>query len=520
MRQHHFLFLALLCGFGWLMGGIITPVAAQDEPVGPPAPVPEFVPPEGVETDPTAGAIIFEQRCARCHGDMGLGDGPMAAESILPPTAIGDPAYLRTADPAYMFSIIQNGNLEAGMPGFGEGNNSNPLSTADIWNVIAAVYTLPNLNEPLDTAVIRGQLTNATSGENVGEVTVILQAFTPDAVEAISLETTADAEGNYQFDLTRVPPNWIYRTVANYGELDFSSDFARLERDNPQAELPITIYETTSDPAVIRLAELDTVLEFVNEAARISELYTISNESEQVFVGPNGTAEDITLYFDVPEGASGVQFLRGGATANDFFPLDEQITTTAANEYGLTVPIPPGTAVARVLLQYELPFERGMTIARPIRYPLDGATMIVSNPGVSLSEGGAWTLNEAESGSLANGITLYQHPTVAAGETLAYTLSGFPTAVADSQGNQLIVRDEQTELIVGVVALLITAVGVFFVGYRWTQSTPSENEQDLLIQTLVALDEAYAAQKIRKGSYERQRRQAKERLQTIWQDDA
>ncbi|MCA9979882.1 MAG: c-type cytochrome [Anaerolineales bacterium] len=511
MTPKHLAFIACLALA--ISFGAFSHVAAQE-----PDPIPTPIWPTGVEPSAVEGAIIYDQRCARCHGDLGLGDGEMAAQSIQPPTAIGDPAYLRTADPTYMFSVIQNGNLEAGMPGFGEGNNSDPLNTADIWNVIAAVYGLPAASQPLDTAVISGQLTNASNGTPVGNLTVTLQAFTPDAVEALALETVADADGNYQFDLTRVPPNWIYRTVVNYGALDYSSDFARLTADDSAVALPITIYETTSDTAVIRVAELDSVLEFVGEATRISELYTISNMSERVFVGPDGTAEDITLYFSVPAGASNVQFLRGGATANDFFPLDEQIVPTADNEYGLTVPIPPGEGIARVLVQYELPFERGMTISRPIAYPLDTVTLIVANGGVTLRTDDNWALAEVASDTLTADVRVYQRPALAAGESLAYTLAGFPTAVVDTQGNQLIVRDEETELVVGVLVLLVTAVGVLFVGYRWTQSPPPESEHDLLIQTLAALDEAYAAQRIRKSSYDRQRQETKERLLAIWQD--
>ncbi len=489
-------------------------VHAQTEP----GPIPTPALPLGVTADPAAGLAIYQQRCATCHGPAGLGDGLQAALSIQPPTAIGDPAYLRTADPEYMFNFIANGNLEAGMPGFGEGNNSNPLSTAEIWNVVTAVYGLPQQNQTLDTAVITGQLSNATLGGSVGDLTVVLQAFTTEAVEALRLETTADPDGRYQFDLARVPPNWIYRTVVSYGSLEYSSDFAQLTADNSAAELPILIYETTRDTAVIRLAEIDSVLDFAPQMMRVSELYIISNESERVFVGADGTAEDVTLRFTVPAGASNVQFLRGGQTANDFFPLDEQIVALGNDEYGLTVPIPPGFGVARVLLQYILPYEPGLSLNRPLVYPLETATLIIANSGVNLTEGSRWTVVDGTAAMLNKDVRFYQHPPLEAGESLVYTLTGFPIIVTDAQGQQAVVRDEQTELLVGVLVLLFTAVGVIFTGYRWTQSQPPANEQDVLIQTLAALDEAYAAQEIRKSGYERQRRETKDRLLAIWQE--
>ena len=511
-----FLLFFLVSLFAFWGGATTAVVQSQTEPD--PIPTPDL--PPDITADPAAGLAIYQQRCATCHGPAGLGDGPQAAMAIQPPTAIGDPAYLRTADPEYMFNFIANGNLEAGMPGFGAGNNSNPLSTAEIWDVVTAVYSLPQQNRVLDTAVITGQLSNATLGGNVGDLTVVLQAFTTEAVEALRLETTADADGRYQFDLTRVPPNWIYRTVVSYGTLEYSSDFAQLTATNPAAELPILIYETTSDTAVIRLAEIDSVLDFAPNMVRISELYIISNESERVFVGPNGTADDVTLRFTVPANASNIQFLRGGPTADDFFPLDEQIVALDDDAYGLTVPIPPGFGVARVLLQYVLPYEPGLRLNRPLAYPLETATLIIANSGVTLAagDGNRWTVVEATEAMLNEDVRFYQHPPLEAGEALAYILTGFPIIVTDAQGQPAVVRDEQTELWVGVLVLLFTAVGVIFTGYRWTKSQPPTNEQDVLIQTLAALDEAYTAQEIRKSSYERQRRETKERLLAIWQE--
>jgi mono/diheme cytochrome c family protein len=513
MRKARFVGL-LICLFGLvgLFGVLgITPVFAQSDPI----PTPEF--PPNVNPDPAAGLVIYQQRCATCHGPAGLGDGPQAGQAIRPPTAIGDPAYLATADPIAMFGMIENGNLEAGMPGFGQGNNSNPLSTQDIWDVIGAIYTLPGANVVLDTAVVSGQIRHATSGDPIPNSPVILQAFTPEVAEALRLETTSDAEGNYQFDLTRIPPNWIFRTIAQYGTLEFSSDFARLSQDNPTADLPIVVYDTTSDPSVITISELDSVLDFLQSEMRVSELYVFSNESEQVFVGADGTATDVTLRFTVPPGATNVQFLRGGSSSEDYFPLNEQIVSLGENEYGLTVPIPPGFGLARILLQYVLPFERGMTLERPLRYPLEEATLIITNEGVSLAQTGAWSQLSMPEAALAENVRVYQHPPLAAGELLAYTLLGFPTAVRDPQGNQIVVRDEQQELLIGGLMLAITAVGVIFIGYRWSQQPAPASEQDTLLATLAVLDDAYAQQQISQSQYNRQRKLIKERLMAIWQ---
>lgn len=91
--------------------------------------------------DANAGMMIFAARCATCHGDMGLGDGSMAASAGLAMPNLADPAYRLTADPQHMFDIITNGSLDPPMPPFGPAS-SNPLTEQDRWNLVAAVYQL------------------------------------------------------------------------------------------------------------------------------------------------------------------------------------------------------------------------------------------------------------------------------------------------------------------------------------------------------------------------------------------
>ena len=41
--------------------------------------------------DVANGIVIFQQRCANCHGITGLGDGQMAAQAVNPPTPLANP---------------------------------------------------------------------------------------------------------------------------------------------------------------------------------------------------------------------------------------------------------------------------------------------------------------------------------------------------------------------------------------------------------------------------------------------
>jgi len=89
-----------------------------------------------VAPNPTDGASLYAEKCAPCHGDTGMGDGPRAAQLSVPVAAIGDPALARQKTPSEWFQIVSQGNLERFMPPFAS------LSEPQRWDVVAYVYTL------------------------------------------------------------------------------------------------------------------------------------------------------------------------------------------------------------------------------------------------------------------------------------------------------------------------------------------------------------------------------------------
>jgi len=87
--------------------------------------------------DLTSGAAIFAEKCAPCHGDRGLGDGPMSTKLQKPPAAIGKPEIGRAAAPANWYTIVTEGNINSFMPPFKDG-----LSDQQRWDVVAYSISL------------------------------------------------------------------------------------------------------------------------------------------------------------------------------------------------------------------------------------------------------------------------------------------------------------------------------------------------------------------------------------------
>ncbi|MBP7227567.1 MAG: cytochrome c [Longilinea sp.] len=85
-----------------------------------------------------AGQVIYAERCASCHGDMGNGDGPVAGSLNPKPAKLSD-VVAKDSD-AYLYWRIAEGGV---MDPF---NSSMPahkavLSEEQIWQVVTFLKT-------------------------------------------------------------------------------------------------------------------------------------------------------------------------------------------------------------------------------------------------------------------------------------------------------------------------------------------------------------------------------------------
>lgn len=129
------LFVLFLAGCVSLASDITPPpnaesYSAQETPAAVESVFP-IVPP-----DPANGAAIFSEKCAPCHGDQGMGDGPQSANLPVPVAALGDPVLGSAARPVDWYNLVTNGNLERYMPGF------TSLDDRQRWDVVAYALKL------------------------------------------------------------------------------------------------------------------------------------------------------------------------------------------------------------------------------------------------------------------------------------------------------------------------------------------------------------------------------------------
>ena len=120
----------------------ITPPPGSEMPTAP------QVTPEGEQLvfpvlppNPARGAPIYAEKCAPCHGDTGLGDGPDASGLPNPVPAIGSIENSRQVTPTDWYLMVANGNIQRYMPPF------KSLSVPQRWDVIAYVFSLSTSDE-------------------------------------------------------------------------------------------------------------------------------------------------------------------------------------------------------------------------------------------------------------------------------------------------------------------------------------------------------------------------------------
>ncbi len=154
-----FIFALFLSACSFSLAADITPPPGAKQPViqsstqeaetsGPLYPL---VPP-----DPTEGADNFANKCAPCHGEAGLGDGPSAAELPVPVGAIGTAIVSRHATPAEWYTLITEGDLERKMPPFGN------LTDRQRWDLVAYVYSL---SAPVESIALGQELYQANCAQ-------------------------------------------------------------------------------------------------------------------------------------------------------------------------------------------------------------------------------------------------------------------------------------------------------------------------------------------------------------------
>lgn len=383
----------------------------------------------------------------------------------------------------------------------------------DIWAMVdygRATYPFSGTAAAVQlNGVITGMVMNGTTGSFQGDMPALLRAFDPiDFSITLALTSTVNADGSFQFAVAQAPADWIYMASVAYNEISFSSDIGRLSSTQTSAELPITVYDPTSDASVVSIDRLHIIMDVADNVMEVNELYTFSNNSSQVYVGATGNMSGGTILIPLPAQAQTPVFQRGFGSldsfvaANELFPTDEGWLDT--------LPLRPGPNSMNLLVRYTLPYESGMTLAHALPYVTETSSVILPDNGITVS--GNWQSSGPQEME-GQGFVQYTGERMDAGSTLTMTLEGEPRQAAAAGP-----ISSTTGIIIGGAAILTVVGAAIFVVQRQRKGTVqavAATREELLAE-LAALDDAYASGEVDAGAYEQERQQLKEELLAIW----
>lgn len=472
--------LGLLSAACSLAGDVTPPPALATAQMARPVPTvattSEVTPPDG-PPDLAAGAATYLDKCAICHGVTGMGDGELAASLQFPPAALGDPEVARAARPEEWYSVVTQGRIDRLMPGFVS------LTDQERWDVVGYALSLSSapeqLADPNLPASVTGTVRTGTASADVpAGLQINLFGFDGEQ-EAVQQTVAADARGEFRFDQIESVPGRLFFTTVEYQGVLFRSELAHVPPDASPLQLPLTIYETSSDASGLTVERLHVLIDFpAEDLIRVLELWVLANPSDRVIISP--------LSIPLPPGAVNLIFEQGELGGR--FELTEQGFLDRE-------PIAPGSGIDQLAFAFDLP--AASRFEQRVEQPVQAVTVLVPAEGARVS--GLQDRGVQDLGGLP--MRNYIGGPLDPGELLSFRVSG---AVGSSPAI--------TTTLFGAAAL----VGAGLLALRWwklgkPQRLPAPADTDELILAIARLDDEFERGEIAEAAYQRQRAALKAR---------
>jgi hypothetical protein len=290
-------------------------------------------------------------------------------------------------------------------------------------------------------------------------------------------------------------PGLVYAITIDYEGLIYFSEAIAAEDGQAAYELPLTIYDTTSDTSTLVIDRLQIVFDFSTEGVvQVVQLVGIANTGDRA-VAPSSEEEPALLY-SLPATARNLAF-ESGAIGERYIPTE--------GGFGDLRAVLPGHGVYQLLYAFELPYNRGLDFEQSLNLPVDGITVFTPAGEIELQSDAFTTLGVQQLDTQV--YTGYQAQAgYVAGDPLQFELKG---AHPLGGGNPLLELANQDDLLVGLVALT-AAVGVAWLWLRRLNAPGPRPEE--IMDAIIALDSRYAEDAISEDIYLKRRAALKQRL--------
>lgn len=317
------------------------------------------------QLETAAGAELYQESCASCHGEQGAGDGAQASVAL---PNFSDPAYAMTRSQADWATGWRTAHAEIGAE----------WSSADEQKVLEFIRTfsyVPPWESPYrpGNGLIRGQIVQpAESNAALTATLVALEAYV-DFQRVAFFTSTIDATGQFQFEKLAVDPEIVYMASATAEGISYSSPVLTLAPETAAITTTIRIFGQTDDPSGITIDRAHWIIDSRPGALLVAEIYQFGNRAERTFVGTrvDGIDVPVTLALQVPAGAKEISFQNG--------TLGDRFRQQGATIYD-TTPVVPGDSTRQIIMQYLLPYDgEEVLLTQDFRYPLAMLNLLVAD---------------------------------------------------------------------------------------------------------------------------------------------
>ncbi len=497
------------------------------------------------------GKALFNSGCSGCHGADGKGIGPMSAGLDVKPADFTDQQQMAEKSQMDYFIAIKNG-MGSAMPAFDVEYSddqrwalaayirslsflpveiSQPLTesagtpaaptagatkgvespgTTQVTKPVAQATAKPRNTAtptviPISLGSITGSVIYGSDTHPKENLEVVLHGFDQMSV-VLTQTTTLAADGTFAFDNVEMTEGRIFLATVDYSGITYGSDVATATGEVENFEMPIEIFDTSTDTSLLSVDRLHFFFDFLDEQTlQVVELYVISNPSQKTIV--SAIQDGPVLSFSLPDEALNLQF-QDGELGGRFFPTDGGFSDSQ--------PVRPGVANYQVLFTYELPYSKKVVLDRKMQLNTNAVVILLPAAGLEIKGD---TLQDAGTRDVqGTQYRMYNASSLKAGENIELTITG--KFIGENLNNT-------SSILIGIgalgLALLVAGVWLFQRN-KARQKTeeeelepepPVQQPAETIMDAILTLDDLYRAGELPEDAYLQRRKELKERLRQV-----
>ena len=343
---------------------------------------------------------------------------------------------------------------------------------------------------PSGQGTVSGQVTFGSQGPFPEDLAATLGAF-DNTQQVLTRTAPLNPDGSFAFPDIPVVDGRIFFVEVDYKGQRYFSDFVTADPGQTRLDLPLTIFDTTSDTSQLAVESNQQVFDFSTPGyVRVVKRVSITNLGDKA-VAPDG--DQPVLHYQVPQGASDLGFEQGA--------LGDRYVSESSG-FGDLRAVLPGQETYDLLFTYNLPYSSGLNYQISIDLPTRSLVALLPEGDLHMTTD-VLQLVGSQQVDQTNYSVYSSDAGFTPGETVTLQISGPHPLGGVGLGSLL----QDNDLLVGLAALTV-AIGLV---WWWLRAATVETKESVMDE-IVTLDQRYEAGQVGEKAYRKRRTALKARL--------